>query len=248
MGEKERSEAAAIVARYADLFSREQLDLLREAESTEQEPVERERLHRLRKACEGGLIARELVQLQDEVQNEILAIRVDYRGESIPLRTAQARLAVLPVYADREELGEIQADATATMNERRLGVARAAEALRADLSGIADPVQRSEDDKGISLEQLADVLSDGSALVEDDYATTRDHWFDRILGPERRRMPSSYHAAYVRGCRRSRTSTRRTGRRRSASRRSWRWDSTSPATRTSARTSRIARRRRRGRA
>jgi hypothetical protein len=198
VGEKERSEAAAIVARYADLFSREQLDALREAEDAERGGDERERLHRLRKACEGGLVARELVQLMDEVQNEILAIRIDYRGDQLPLRTAQAKLAVLPEYADREELGEIHADATATMNERRLGVARQIEELRADLSGVADPVARSEDDKGISLRQLADVLSDGSALVEDAYGTMRDRWFDRILGTERAAMPSAYHAAYVR--------------------------------------------------
>ncbi len=136
--------------------------------------------------------------MQDEVQNELLAIRVDYRGESMPLRNAQAKLAVLDSYDDREELGEIHADATATMNERRLDVARAAETLRADLSGIADPVVRSEDDKGISLRQLADVLSDGSALVEDVFAELRDRWLDRILGEGRPPAPSSYHAAYVR--------------------------------------------------
>ena len=33
VGEKETSEQAAIVARYADLFTREQLDALREAEA-----------------------------------------------------------------------------------------------------------------------------------------------------------------------------------------------------------------------
>jgi hypothetical protein len=37
VGEKETSEQAAIVARYADLFTREQLDALREAEA--QQPV-----------------------------------------------------------------------------------------------------------------------------------------------------------------------------------------------------------------
>src|SRR6266545_2788927 len=37
VGEKERSEAAAIVARYVDLFSREQLDALREAEDSERD-------------------------------------------------------------------------------------------------------------------------------------------------------------------------------------------------------------------
>jgi len=198
VGEKERSEAAAIVARYADLFSRQQLDSLREAEDTERDAEERERLHRLRKACEGGIIARELVHLQDEVQNEILAIRVEFRGESMPLRTAQAKLAVLDAYADRETLGDIHGDATATMNERRLGVAREAEAFRTDLTGQPDPVARSEDDKGISLKQLADVLSDGSALVEDAYTAMRDRWLDRILGADRALLPSSYHAAYVR--------------------------------------------------
>jgi hypothetical protein len=198
VGEKERSEAAAIVARYADLFTREQLDALRAAEDGERDAVERERLHRLRKACEGGLVSRELVAMQDEVQNELLAIRIDYRGETMPLRNAQARLAVLDAYAEREELGEIHADATVTMNERRLDVARAAETLRTELTGIADPVVRSEDDKGISLRQLADVLSDGSALVEDAYLEMRERWLDLILGSDRARSPSSYHAAYVR--------------------------------------------------
>jgi hypothetical protein len=50
VGEKEVSEQAAIVARYADLFSREQLDALRAAEA-EAADDERERLYRLRKAC-----------------------------------------------------------------------------------------------------------------------------------------------------------------------------------------------------
>jgi hypothetical protein len=198
VGEKEKSEAAAIVARYADLFSREQLDALREGEDAERRPDERERLHRLRKSCEAGLLARELTALQDEVQNELLAIRVDFRGESIPLRSAQARLAVLETYDDRQELGEIQADATATMNERRLEVARAADAMRADLTGIADPVLRSEEDKGISLRQLADVLSDGTALLEDAYAEMCERWFDRLLGSDRPTMPSSHHTAYMR--------------------------------------------------
>ena len=55
VGEKELSELAAIVARYADLFTRPQLELLREAEESA-EGDERERLHRLRKTCERGLV------------------------------------------------------------------------------------------------------------------------------------------------------------------------------------------------
>src|SRR5918912_470916 len=59
VGEKEVSERAAIVARYADLFSREQLESLRAAEERAPAGDERERLYRLRKTCEGGLIAAE---------------------------------------------------------------------------------------------------------------------------------------------------------------------------------------------
>src|SRR5579862_8451705 len=104
VGEKETSEQAEIVRRYADLFSRAQLDALREAEEGDAGD-ERERLFRLRKTCEGGLIANDLVERYDELENRLLAARVVFRGEELPLRAAQAQLAVLPAYADREELG-----------------------------------------------------------------------------------------------------------------------------------------------
>src|SRR5881394_3255821 len=80
VGEKETSEQAAMVARYADLFSREQLEALREQE-------ERSR--------------------DDELENAILAARVDFKGDRIPLRTAQAQLAVLESYADHAQLAAI---------------------------------------------------------------------------------------------------------------------------------------------
>ena len=75
VGEKETSEQAAIVARYADLFSREQLSSLHECEVHASDADERERLYRLRKTCEGGLAAAELAEAEDEFQNKILAAR-----------------------------------------------------------------------------------------------------------------------------------------------------------------------------
>ena len=104
VGEKEISEQAAIVERYRDLFSHGQLDVLREAEEAA-DGDERERLYRLRKTCEAGIVSGELAAREDELENRILAARVDWRGEELPLRTAQAKLAVLPVYGDRDELG-----------------------------------------------------------------------------------------------------------------------------------------------
>ena len=86
VGEKETSEQAAIVERYRDLFSTSQLDVLREAEESAGGD-ERELLYRLRKTCEAGILAAELAAREDELENRILAARVDWRGEELPLRT-----------------------------------------------------------------------------------------------------------------------------------------------------------------
>jgi len=197
VGEKEVSEQAEIVARYADLFTRDQLEALREAEQAAAEE-ERERLYRLRKACESGVIVAELAEQQDALENALLGTRVEFRGESLTLRTAQTRLALLPSYIDREELGTLHGDRSAEFNDERLALVRAGEELAAELSGEPDPVARSEEDKGISLRQLAEVVADASALAEDAYAGLRERWFERLLGPEREPLPSSYHLSYLR--------------------------------------------------
>src|SRR4051812_19884015 len=128
VGEKETSEQAEIVRRYADLFTREQMDALQEAEGTSSGD-ERELLYRLRKTCESGLISAQLAEREDELENRQLAERVTFKGEEMPLRNAQAQLAVLPSYADREELGEIQAAASASYNDDRLELLRLSEEL-----------------------------------------------------------------------------------------------------------------------
>src|SRR6478609_5309058 len=150
VGEKEVSERAEIVARYRDLFTRQQLDALREAHSGAPGGEDRERLYRLSKTCEAGLIAAELAEREDELENAILAARLEFKGEELPLRSAQAKLAVLDAYADREELGASTADTSASFNDDRLEVIREGESLEAEISGVDDPIARIEEEKGIS--------------------------------------------------------------------------------------------------
>lgn len=197
VGEKETSEHAAIVARYADLFTREQHEELRGAEERSS-GEERERLLRLKEACAGGIVSLELAELSDHLQNDLLATRVEFRDEAIPLRTAQAQVAVMDVYADREELGRLAADASATFNDRRLELLRRAEALDAELSGDADPVRRSAELKGIDLHALSRALDEAATRQTETFAPLRERWLDRILGEEREDEPWSYHVAYVR--------------------------------------------------
>ena len=197
VGEKEVSEQAAIVARYADLFSRDQLRALRDDEERA-DGEQREWLYRLRKTCESGLIAAELAEKDDELENAILAARVAFKGEDLPLRSALARLAVLPDYNERDELGELHRQQSAQFNEQRLELLRAYEELEADLTEEPDPITRSEEEKQISLRELESVLAAASDEVENAFLSMRERWFERLLGPERDEQPSSVHMGYIR--------------------------------------------------
>ena len=197
VGEKEVSERAAIVSAYADLFSREQVEALRSAED-EAEGDERERLYRLRKECEAGVADQELSERQDQLENSILAERVVFDGEELPLRTAQAMLAVLPEYAKRQELGNLQAEASAKFNDGRAELLRDEDELAADLSGVADPIERNEEEKGISIRALAERLQKASDESAGPFGKLRDRWFERLLGPDREPIPASYHMSYMR--------------------------------------------------
>jgi hypothetical protein len=197
VGEKETSEQAAIVERYRDLFSPAQLDALREAEAGG-EGDERELLYRLRKTCEAGLVAAELAVREDELENRILAARVDWQGEELPLRTAQATLAVLPGYGDRDELGALANAVNARFNDDRSELLAAGEALEAELSGEPDPIARNAEEKGISIEELERALDATSRASTAAYTALRERWFEKLLGPERDEVPSSNHTSYLR--------------------------------------------------
>jgi hypothetical protein len=197
VGEKETSEQAEIVARYADLFTREQFDGLR-AEEDAAAGDDHERLYRLREACLGGIVVGELAERSDRLENELLAARVEFRGEELPLRSAQAMLAVLDEYAARDELGDLAADCSAAFNEERYALMRAGEEFDAELSGDPDPVTRSAARKNVDLHELAAALGRAVQEQDDSFAPLRDRWADRILGEEREPEPASYHVSYIR--------------------------------------------------
>jgi len=197
VGEKETSEQAAIVERYRDLFSPDQLEVLRDAEEGAAGD-ERELLYRLRRTCEAGIVAGELAAREDELENRILAARVGWHDEELPLRTAQAKLAVLPAYGDRDELGSLVNAENARFNDDRRELLAAGEALEAELSGEPDAIARNSEEKGISLHELERALDDAARASAEVYEAMRRRWFDRLLGEERDEVPTSNHTSYLR--------------------------------------------------
>jgi hypothetical protein len=198
VGEKETSEQAAIVARHGDLFTEEQLDALRAAETKAIDAEERERLYRLRRTCESGIVDAELAAREDELENALLAARLTFQDEELPLRAAESKLAVLPDYVQREELGKLAQELSATFNDRRRELLVARDDLEGKLSGERDAVARNEAEKQISLRELEEVLRRAADSVAGEFARLRDRWFERLLGPERTELPTSAHLRWLR--------------------------------------------------
>ena len=150
------------------------------------------------KTCEAGIVDAELTAREDELENRILAARVPWEGEELPLRSAQAKLAVLPGYRDRDELGTLVNAESARFNEDRLELLAAGDALEAELSGEPDTIARNANEKGISLQELERVLDAASRASAEAYDRLRERWFAKLLGPDRDEVPTSNHTSYLR--------------------------------------------------
>lgn len=198
VGEKETSELSSVFERYVDLYSREQAEALRHEEERTTDAEQRERLYRLRRVCEDSVVEAEVVGQMDALQNAELATTVAFKGETMPLRAAQATITTLHDYKDRDELGVRAGDASATLNNKRAELLRVKERLEADISRQADPVARNEEAKGISLLAFADVVGQASDAIEPSLARMRERWFDRLLGSGRDARPRSFHMGYMR--------------------------------------------------
>jgi hypothetical protein len=197
VGEKETSEQAAVVARHRHLFTRTQLSTLVEEEERGSGDG-RERLARLRLVCEDGIVTRELAAEDDALENALLAARLVWEGEELPLRSAQARLAVEPGYVVRSALGEAVAELSAGFNERRLALLQAREALEAEISATTDPVARSEAAKGIELGLVLEAVDGAREATTASFDVLRGRWLPVLLGEEADAVPPSSHLAWIR--------------------------------------------------
>ena len=198
VGEKEISEQAEIVRRYADLFSREQLEALREAEEAA-DGDERERLYRLRKTCEGGLISAELAEREDELENRLLARAGDVqgRGDAAAQRAGEARGAagVRRPRGARRDPGR---------GERALQrrPARAGPRRRGARGRVLRDRRRGRAQRGgeghLAARAVGGARAGERTTRRPRYGELRERWFERLLGADRAAMPSSYHTAYMR--------------------------------------------------
>src|SRR5581483_7139319 len=89
-------------------------------------------------------------------------------------------------------------EASAAFNADRLSLLAASDELAADLSGIADAVERNEEEKDISLRELSRALHAAADDSTARYGELRERWFAKLLGDDRDDVPTSFHTAYMR--------------------------------------------------
>ena len=142
-------------------------------------------------------------------------------GDELPLRTAQAQLAVLDSYRDTRGARRAPGGAQRRIQPRPARADRGRRGARGRALA-ASPIRSSatSEEKGISLRELSAALEATSAALDARYAELRARWFERLLGAERDR--ASRRASTPPTCgasRRSRRPTPRSARPRSAWRR-----------------------------
>ena len=195
VGEKETSEHAAIVARYAGLFTREQHAALARRRARRARRRARAALPPSR-GVRGRRHLAELAEAYDELQNAMLAARVEFRRRvaAAPLRPGEAR-------ADRrlrrrDDLGR-------SRSTRRRLQRRPARPHAARRGARGRPLRRNR--PGARSEELKRSTCATSrprcvdaASARELVAPLRERWLDRLLGEEREHEPACAHVAYVR--------------------------------------------------
>ena len=160
---------------------------------------ERELLYRLRKTCESGLdLGASSPSARTSSRTGCSPTRVTFHGEEMPLRNAQAKLAVLPDVrrprGARRRSRPRRARRSTTTGSSCCARARSS---RPSSPASPTPVERNEEEKGISLREL-------SRGAEARRATTSTRRYERAAraagssgcsAPSATDVPSSYHTA-----------------------------------------------------
>ena len=231
VGEKETSEQAAIVARYADLFTREQLDALRAAEAG-RDGAEARVDRAAAPHVPGGDRHRELAEREDALENALLAARVAVgrRGAAAPLGPGAARRrARLRASATRSARAVLAV--SAGFNDERRALLADRNELETEVTGDRRPgrAQRGRR-RAFALRPILDAVDTRPGREHAGvHARSASAGSTACWGRSARRRPRArtWHGSGA--SRRSSRPTRRSGACRSASRRCVRSGSTSTA-------------------
>lgn len=197
VGLQEQSRDAEIYARYAHLYTHEQLAVLANARDAATEPSERESLRRLWFDAADAVAARDLVQAAQDLTNDRLTWRATWDGEQRSINDLDARLASEPDYDRREAIYALICDADEAFCERDMDLAVRSSEIRSNIFGFDGEVEIARARTGIDVPSFSQQIQRVSNHTADHYTETARAAFERLLGSTAS-MPSRGHAAWMR--------------------------------------------------
>ena len=181
VGEKETSEQAAIVARYADLFTRDAARGARAGRGARRDDRERERLYQAPATCEERHRRRGARRAKTHSRTPFLAARVVGTARAAaPIRPGAARDGTR--VRRRDALGEASSRCPPAFNDERRTLLAAREALEADFpaSRAGAPKRAGEAGPAPAVARRTGPRTSGNRRR---FESMRRRWLERLLGP-----------------------------------------------------------------
>ncbi len=197
VGLQEQSRDAEIYARYAHLYTEDQLAVLAQARDAATSPDEQESLRRLWFDAADAVAARDLVQAAQDLTNDRLAWRASWDGESRSINDLDARLAAEPDFERREAIYSLICDADESFRERDLDFAVRSSEIRSNIFGLDGEVAIAGARTGIDVPAFSEQIQQVAHATADNYSMRATAAFERLLGASTT-TPSRGHAAWMR--------------------------------------------------
>jgi hypothetical protein len=197
VGLQQESHFADIYARYAHLYTTDQLHALARARDAADDPVERDRLSRLWFEAADQVAAAEVVEAAQELYNDRLAWRTTLDGEELSINAIGAAIAAESDFDRRERLYELACEADDHFAERDVELEARSQQLRSEVFDLDGEVGIASARMGIDVRDFSRRIDEVAARTADAYAAQAAELFPQLLGRTVDR-PSRAHAAYMR--------------------------------------------------
>jgi hypothetical protein len=197
VGLQEESRFADIYAKYAHLYTTEQLAALTQARDSQDDPTERDRIDRLWFEAADSIAAADVVQAAQDLMNDRLAWRIDYDGEPRSINALGALIASEPDFDRREAIFELMCRADEEFAERDVELAARSQELRSEVFGADGEVQIASERMEIDVPRFSRQIDEVAARTAGAYAEQAARLFPALLGRDVTN-PSRAHAAYMR--------------------------------------------------
>ncbi|MBC7643672.1 MAG: hypothetical protein H7123_01005, partial [Thermoleophilia bacterium] len=197
VGLQAESQQAEIYARYAHLYTTDQLESLASERDAASDPELREGLNRLWFDAAAAVAARDVVQAAQDLTNDRLGYRATWDGEEVSINTIGALIAAEEDFDRREGLYLLACEADEHFAARDLEPTVRATEIRSEVFGLNGEVAIAEASKGIDIAEFSRQVNLTATASADRYAAQVVATVPGMLGRDVT-TPSRAHAAYMR--------------------------------------------------